>query len=99
MKKVVDRLNELDASLTAEALNRRQPDEKIGNFVPKRNIETWIHYLQGETVDEDTSYPKYDKPSACKPLVRTLAKNRTQPLAQQAPASLHAACTELQRIM
>ena len=99
MKKVIDRLNELDASLTAAALNRRQPDEKIGNFVPKRNIETWIHYLQGETVGEDTSYPKYDKPSACKPLVRNLAKNRTHPLAQQAPPSLHAACTELQRIM
>ncbi len=58
MKKVVDRLNELDASLTAAALNVRQPDEKIGNFVPKRNVETWLHYLEGKTVDEDTSYPK-----------------------------------------
>ncbi|MEQ8386222.1 MAG: hypothetical protein RH949_28070 [Coleofasciculus sp. A1-SPW-01] len=35
----------------------------------KRNIETWIHFLQGETVDEETEYSKYQKEAACKPSV------------------------------
>jgi len=98
-KKVVDRLNELDDSLTAAALNKRLPDEKIGIFVPKRSIETWIHYLMGEAVDEITPYSRLKKPSECKPMARQLSQNCNQPLEQKAPLSLHAACTELQRII
>lgn len=98
-KKVVDRLNELDASLAAAALNRRQPDEKIGIFVPKRSIDTWIHYLMGEAVDEVTPYSKLEKQSECKPMVKQLSKNCDQPLDQEAPPSLLAACTELQRVI
>lgn len=99
MRRVVDRLNELDASLAKAELDRRQPNERIGIFVPKRNIETWIHYLMGEIVDEDTAYPKLKKQSECKPLVEELAQKCNQPLEQEAPPSLQAACTELQRIM
>jgi len=39
------------------SLAKRQSDEKIAIFVPKRNIETWISYLQDQTqtVDEETA--------------------------------------------
>ena len=98
-KRVSDRLNELEVSLTGAGMNRRQPDEKIGIFVPKRNIETWLHYLQGERVDEDTVYSKMNRQRECKPLVKQLAQDRNQPLKPLAPPSLQAACTELVRII
>ena len=99
MRRVVDRLNEMDASLPDAELDRRQPNERIGIFVPKRNIETWIHYIMGEIVDEDTAYPKLKKQSERKPLVKKLAQKCNQPFEQEAPPSLQAACAELQRIM
>ena len=56
---VVERLQELENSLSQMSLPQRQPDEKIGIFVPKRNIETWIHYLQGEPVNEVDECTKF----------------------------------------
>jgi len=55
-------------------------DEKIAQFdkswdrtklpvlmwIPKREIETWIHYLRGEDVDEQTSYRHSGNPERCK---------------------------------
>jgi hypothetical protein len=53
----------------------------------------------GKIVDEDTAYPKLKKQSECKPLVEELANKCNQPLVQEAPPSLQAACTELPRTM
>lgn len=98
---VTDCLKKLDNELVKASLARCQPDEKIAVFVPKRNIETWISYLQDQTqpVDEETAYPKYAKESVCKPLVKKLAVNRNKPLPENAPASLKTACNELPRIL
>ncbi len=38
-------LKDLDNALIENSQELRKPDEKIAIFVPKRNIETWIHYL------------------------------------------------------
>lgn len=96
-------LKELDDALIKNSLTPRQPDEAIAIFVPKRNIETWIHYLQGTSVDENSEkpYPKFPKhESACKPYVENLAdKCREGNLETNAPPSLQAACGELQRIL
>ena len=35
-------------------------------WIPKREIETWIHYLRGENVDEQTSYRHSGNPERCK---------------------------------
>ena len=96
-----ERLNQLAQSLSEDSQQNRQPDEAIAIFIPKRNIETWIHYLQGETVDEETGYSKFDKNEAtCKPYVENLAEQcRSQNLPEEAPASLQAACGELQRLL
>ncbi|NET62097.1 MAG: hypothetical protein F6K47_40095 [Symploca sp. SIO2E6] len=96
-----DRLNQLADILRKDSQPNRQPDEAIAIFVPKRNIETWIHYLQGETVNEIQKYAKFEKDEAsCKPDVENLAEQcRSQNLPEDAPESLQAACGELQRLL
>jgi hypothetical protein len=98
---VDDRLAQLENELTNNSLPERGPDEKIGVFVPKRNIETWIHYLMGQTVNEDDVYTRLEKEGDCKPYVAELASNcrQHQPLPEDAPNSLKTACGELARIL
>ena len=45
---VSKRMRILDQELQKAGQPVRKPDEPIGVFIPKRNIETWIYYLQGE---------------------------------------------------
>lgn len=96
-----ERLNQFAQALNEGSQQNRQPDEAIAIFIPKRNIETWIHYLQGETVDEEIRYSKFEKDEAtCKPYVENLAEQcRSQNLPEDAPESLQAACGELQRLL
>ena len=54
-----ERLTQLARHLTERKLLPRQTDERIGIFIPRRNIETWIHYLQGESVNEIDEYAKF----------------------------------------
>jgi len=94
-------LQNLNNALIDSSQERRQPNEAIAIFIPKRNIETWIHYLQGESVDEETEFSKFTKnESACKTCVEKLANQCSQgDLDPQAPLSLTTACGELQRIL
>ncbi|MBD1932052.1 MULTISPECIES: hypothetical protein [Cyanophyceae] len=96
-----ERLNQLAHALSEDSQENRQPDEAIAVFVPKRNIETWIHYLQEEPVNEEDTYSKFLKNEAsCKPYVEKLADQcRSQNLPEDAPESLQAACGELQRLL
>ena len=97
---VQDHYIELDQALQQANLPARQPGEKIGIFVPKRNIETWIRFLQGHAVDEETAYLHLRGDEAsCKPEVRQFADARHQPLPLNAPPSLASACIELERIL
>ncbi len=82
-----DRLNQLASILDEDAQEKRRSDEAIAIFVPKRNIETWIHYLQGETVNEEDAYAKYEKNEAvCKTYVENLADRcYAQDLPEDAP--------------
>jgi hypothetical protein len=95
------RLNELARVLDKDEQEKRDSNEAIAIFVPKRNIETWIHYLQGETVNEEAVYPKFENNEAvCKTAVEDLADRcSSQSLPEDAPRSLQAACGELQRLL
>jgi hypothetical protein len=95
------RLNELASVLNKDKQENRGSNEAIAIFVPKRNIETWIHYLQGETVNEEAVYPKFKNNEAvCKTAVEDLADRcYSQSLPEDAPPSLQAACGELQRLL
>lgn len=97
---VEHRLAQLDTALVNTSQPTRQTDEKIAIFIPKRNIETWLHYLMGETVDEIRAYPRLTRQSECKPYVEKLTEEICPSgLPEDAPPSLHAACDELQRIL
>lgn len=96
---IENRIQQLDEALESDGQPRRKARERIGIFVPKRNIETWIHYLQGKMVDEETTYPKFSNESECKPCVTQLVEQcRSGNLPDDAPASLAAACQELGRV-
>ncbi|MEW5941649.1 MAG: hypothetical protein AB1750_18440 [Chloroflexota bacterium] len=94
-----ERFQQLDNALQQNDLPTRQPQERIGIFVPKRNIETWIHYLKGLVVNEDAIYPRLNRESECKTDVEALARNRRAPLPENAPPSMRAACLELPRVL
>lgn len=96
-----ERLHQLADALSEAAQPERRSDEAIAIFIPKRNIETWIHYLQGEVVNEEDSYAKFDKNEAfCKLDIEKLAEEcRSHNLSENAPQSLQAACGELQRLL
>lgn len=96
-----DRYKQLENELSAKNSDTRQPDEHIAIFIPKRNIETWIYWLQGTAVDEVAKYPHFEKQGDCKPHVKTLAEDCAKKvlLPANAPESLKAACEELERIL
>jgi hypothetical protein len=96
-----ERLNQLANILCEDSQQARQAVEAIAIFTPKRNIETWIHYLQKESVNEENTYSKFQNNEAsCKPYVESLVDQcRSQALPNAAPESLQAACGELQRLL
>jgi hypothetical protein len=97
---VSQRHRQLDRALEDAGLPRRQHDEKIALLVPKRNIETWIYYLRGEQVDEDSLYRKLDKPSDCIPDIKRLVNAlATGDLITNAPSALKMAIDEMRRIV
>lgn len=94
------RLQQLDQALTATSQEKRQASERVAVFVPKRNIETWIHFVRGTAVDEETVYAKLTYPGECKHDVIKLARDICPAgLPPDAPPSLQTACEELQRIL
>lgn len=51
-----ERRREVDRRLTNATLDDARQRESIICIVPKRNIETWLHFGRCETVDETTNY-------------------------------------------
>lgn len=97
MGEVEQRFRQLDDALRELGQPPRADGEAICVLVPKRNIETWIHYLgpPRSTADEVTDYKPKD-PEVCKEAARHLAR-WTQP-EPEAPESLRRALSELDRL-
>lgn len=92
---VQDRINEFENECKAQQIPFRTRDEAVAIAVPKRNIETWIHYLNGEEVNEDATYHKLERERGCKPAVDNLVDLCTSSgLVADAPSALLAACDE-----
>ena len=92
---VADRVQQLDQACRDHGVKPREDGEGVAVIVPQRNIETWLAYLDGETVDQTTAYPRLDRESDCDRHVRqlqTLCQDRQ--LRQPAPPSLEHACQE-----
>ena len=50
------RLRQFEEALESARESPRDGADKIAHFVAKRNIETWILFLAGRDVDEDSDY-------------------------------------------
>lgn len=90
------RLGRLDEACRRRGVASRTPADSVAVFVPTWNIEAWLAYLDGETVDESRrDYPRLRRPRDCREHVGVLADMcQRGMLRQPAPGSLEAACEE-----
>ena len=93
---VEGRLRRLDEACERRGVAARSPTDRAAVFVPTWNIETWLAYLDGETVEESRKdYPRLPRPRDCQRHVGALVEMcRQGALRQPAPKSLEAACDE-----
>jgi hypothetical protein len=96
-----DRKKQHDEVLAAEGQAVRQSDERIAIVVPKRNIETWIHHLLGESgINEVDEYRKFrGEERRCAPAAEEFARRCPNHLGDDDLPSLKDACLELQRVL
>jgi hypothetical protein len=93
---VEDRKDELDRALQQAGLEPRQGSERVAVLVPRRNIETWIHALLGETVDETTTYPRFrGRESSCQEAVDRFVRRCPNDMGPGDLPSLLDGCREL----
>ena len=98
---VRERMKQFDEECEEGGVPPRQPDDPAYVFVPTRAIETWLEYLDGQTVDEARKYPHVGlhKARECAPYVAALLDMcRQDALRQPAPMSLTVACEEYERL-
>jgi hypothetical protein len=101
---VPERLASLAAALEGEELPARANLDRICLLVPKRNVETWIHFLHQQPVNEtdDCSafYVGDARAPACKVAGAAFgAWLRADEPAQGSPPSIVAARQEVQRVV
>ena len=95
-----DRRSELDRECARQGVPGRTSEDPVIVIVPRRNIETWLAWLGGDRVDEETTYPRLRRESDCDPLARNLYRmcHKAQRLDEGAPPSLIEACEEYRRL-
>jgi len=95
-KGVKGRLHQLSEVCKSKRIAPRADDERVAIFVPTWNIETWLAYLDGQSVDETRDdYPTLDRPRECQRHVNCLQEMcHRGTLRPPVPASLDAACEE-----
>lgn len=90
---------QLDAECEQQRIPRRGDDDPVLVVVPRRNIETWLAYLDGTRVDEVTSYPRLQHEGDCSAHAnRFHAMCQVQRLDEPAPPSLREACEEYRKL-
>lgn len=94
------RLFQLAQALKDHGQKPPAANEAIAILTPKRNIETWIHYLLGTAVNEDQEYAKFpEEQRKCEPAVQALVRDCPTAMKIDAPPSLLVACNELTRLL
>jgi hypothetical protein len=95
LQDVTTRIEQIESAAVAGGQDQRQPNERVAIFVPARNIETWLAYLDGQTVNENDTYPRLRFQRDCQRHVEILNKMcQKDELREPAPSSLKAACKE-----
>ena len=97
---IEQRQKQLDEACKQRGVEPRVPSDNVVVLVPRRNIETWFAYLDGEEVDEMARYPRLRREKECNRHVDALWKmcTRDQRLRVPSPASLEAACREYRKL-
>lgn len=95
-RSTADRRAQLDAACDEKETPRRIDGDPVLVIVPRRNIETWLAYLGGTTVDENTPYRKLKREGDCVAQADALFRmcHEAQRLDEGAPPSLQEACEE-----
>lgn len=95
-----ERHKQMDEACTQTGIAPRAPGDNVAVLVPRRNIETWFAYLEGEEVDETTEYPKLGFERECRRHVDALWEmcSKDQKLRLPSPVSLQAACEEYRNL-
>jgi len=99
-KGVIARIQELLDACVAQGIEPRRDDEAVAILIPTWNIEGWLAYLGGSSIDETKDdYPRLNRERECKTHVNNLYEMCQQgALRQPAPESLKAACEEYRRL-
>ncbi len=95
---VKGRIQQLKQECRNNAIPYKNENEAVMIAVPTRNIETWIHFLNGNDVGEIMVYPKLQRQSDCQFAVDRLVDicNKKDPVI--GCPSLVAACDEYKLI-
>lgn len=97
---VADRKKQCDEALAASGLQPRAASERIAVLTPRRNIETWVHHLLGEAVNEHDEYPKFrGEERKCAPAAKVFAGRCPNRMLDEDIPSLRDGCMELKRIL
>lgn len=92
---VSERISQVEQEAVDMPGGGRNEKERVAIFVPARNIETWFAYLDGEDVNEETSYPRLARERDCQRHVDGLFEMcQQETLREPPPPSLVAACDE-----
>ena len=93
------RLRSLNDSCRSSGVDPRRNDDRVAVFVPTRNIETWLAWLDGKPVDEKKTYPKLARPKDCQRHVDELVRMCDEgALGSSAPSALQDASKEYKRL-
>ena len=78
----------------------RVANDPVIMAVPRRNIETWFAYLDGNEVNEASTYPKLARERDCDRHAQRLHAmcHEEQRLVEPSPPSLVEACQEYARL-
>ena len=92
-----DRLNQ---ECVKQEMQVRTPEDPVIMAIPRRNIETWLAYLDGTEVDERTTYPRLNRIGDCHEHAKVLYRmcHERQELVDPAPPSLREACKEYRKL-
>jgi hypothetical protein len=98
---VEQRKQQLDGALDAAGLAAREGAERIAFVIPRRNIESWVHFAMHRKVDEVTDFKqRYRDPKTCRDAADVAVEVcRSGSNESTAPPSLVAACRELRRVV
>lgn len=100
-RSVEDRCRDLDEACDEQKVARVGAADPVARLIARREIETWIRFLLGEPVDEETQYPKLsDHEADAEPAAKSFAEHaRSKTVPPEAPPSLATGLGEFGRVI